>query len=200
MKLLKSKLDERQEAKVTKAESVGMHIAIVILMLALFIQGAIYNDVAYIFAEVITVEVVCVFMIIANLKIGIWDRFFKHGIKNYLIASFIGGAIVAVFAYTLAVLYGPIRIAAIDALFAFATVFIFILLGEMILDRIYKYRKKKLEGTPEQKELAAKVNVSSETIKAIQEGTYNPSIKLCCEICRATDKTLDELFWKEDEI
>lgn len=200
MKLPKSKLDERQEARVTKAESIGMHIAVAILMLALFIQGAIYNDVAYIFAEVITVEVVCIFMIITKLKIGIWDRFFKHGIKTYLIASFVGGAIVAVFVYTLAVLYGPIRSFAKDALLAFITVFMFILLGELILERIYMHRKMKLEGTPEQKELAAKVNVSSETIRAIQEGTYNPSIRLCREICRATGKTLDELFWKEDEV
>lgn len=197
MKFPRSKLDEMQEKKAVKAESIGMYIALAALMLAILIQGVLYNDVAYIIAETVIVEIVCIFMIIANLKIGIWDRFFKRGIKNYLIASFIGGTIVSVFAYALAVMYGPISSVAGDALHAFAIVFAFILLGDLILERVYKHRQKKLEGTPEQKELAAKVNVSSATIRAIEEGTYNPSIKLCREICRATGKTLDELFWKE---
>lgn len=199
MKLPKSRLDEMQEMRVRKAESIGMHIALAIAILALFIQGVAYTDITYILPETIIVESVCIFMIFSNLKIGIWDRFFKHGIKTYLIASFIGGTIVAVFACTLAVIYGPIRSVARDALLAFIAVFTAIMLGELILERAYMYRKKKLEGTSEQKELAAKVGVSSETIRAIEEGRYNPSIRLCREICRVKGKSLDELFGQEKE-
>lgn len=199
MKLLKSRLDEMQEMKARKAESIGMHIALVLAMAAMFIQGVLYNNIAYILPETIIVETVCIFMIISNLKIGIWDRFFKRGLKTYLIAGFIGGTIVAIFVCTLSVMYGPICTVAQDTLFAFVSVFMLILLGDLILERIYKLRKKKLEGTPEQKELAVKVKVSSQTIRAIQEGSYNPSIKLCREICRATGKTLDELFWEEEK-
>lgn len=47
-----------------------------------------------------------------------------------------------------------------------------------------------------QQELAALVNVSRQTINAIEMGDYNPTIKLCIAICRALDKTLDELFWE----
>lgn len=50
-----------------------------------------------------------------------------------------------------------------------------------------------------QKELAETVDVSRQTINMIEKGEYNPTIKLCRAICRALDKTLDDLFWEEDE-
>ncbi len=49
-----------------------------------------------------------------------------------------------------------------------------------------------------QKDLAAAVGVSRQTINAIEQGEYNPTIRLCRAICRALGKTLDELFWEED--
>ena len=48
-----------------------------------------------------------------------------------------------------------------------------------------------------QQELAEKVGVSRQTINAIEKGDYNPTIKLCRDICRVLGKTLDELFWEE---
>ena len=50
-----------------------------------------------------------------------------------------------------------------------------------------------------QKDLAAAVGVSRQTINAIEQGEYNPTIKLCRAICRVLDKTLDELFWEDDK-
>ncbi len=47
-----------------------------------------------------------------------------------------------------------------------------------------------------QSELAAKVKVSRQTIIAIESGDYNPTINLCIAICKALDKTLDDLFWE----
>ena len=47
-----------------------------------------------------------------------------------------------------------------------------------------------------QDELAKLCNVSRQTISAIEKGDYNPSINLCIAICKALDKTLDELFWE----
>ena len=49
-----------------------------------------------------------------------------------------------------------------------------------------------------QKDLAAAVGVSRQTINAIEQGEYNPNIKLCRDICRVLGKTLDELFWEDD--
>ena len=49
-----------------------------------------------------------------------------------------------------------------------------------------------------QKDLAAAVGVSRQTINAIEQGEYNPTLKLCRAICRVLGKTLDELFWEDD--
>ena len=48
-----------------------------------------------------------------------------------------------------------------------------------------------------QQALADIVGVSRQTVNAIEKGDYNPSIKLCISICKALDRTLDELFWDE---
>lgn len=50
-----------------------------------------------------------------------------------------------------------------------------------------------------QQQLADLVSVSRQTINAIEKRDYNPTIRLCISICRALDKTLDELFWEEEE-
>ena len=48
-----------------------------------------------------------------------------------------------------------------------------------------------------QQKLTELVKVSRQTISAIEKGDYNPTINLCIAICKALDKTLDELFWEE---
>ena len=48
-----------------------------------------------------------------------------------------------------------------------------------------------------QQQLAELVKVSRQTISAIEKGDYNPTINLCIAICKALDKTLNELFWEE---
>jgi len=47
-----------------------------------------------------------------------------------------------------------------------------------------------------QQQLAELVGVSRQTISAIEKGDYNPTINLCVAICKALDKTLDDLFWE----
>jgi putative transcriptional regulator len=49
-----------------------------------------------------------------------------------------------------------------------------------------------------QKDLAEAVGVSRQTINAIEQGEYNPTIKLCRAICKVLKKTLDELFMEEN--
>mgnify|MGYP000894739488 CR=1 FL=1 len=49
-----------------------------------------------------------------------------------------------------------------------------------------------------QKDLAEKVNVSRQTINAIESGNYNPTIQLCRGICKALGKTLDEIFGEDE--
>jgi len=49
-----------------------------------------------------------------------------------------------------------------------------------------------------QKELATAVDVARQTINAIEMGEYNPSIRLCVAICKALEKSLNDLFWEDD--
>ena len=50
-----------------------------------------------------------------------------------------------------------------------------------------------------QQDLADLVGVSRQTINAIEKGDYNPTIRLCLAICHVLGKTLDELFWEEED-
>lgn len=47
--------------------------------------------------------------------------------------------------------------------------------------------------------LAAAVGISRQTMNAIEQGEYNPTLKLCRAICRVLEKSLDELFKEEEE-
>ncbi len=49
-----------------------------------------------------------------------------------------------------------------------------------------------------QQQLADTVNVSRQTIVAIEKGEYNPTINLCIAICKALGKTLDDIFWEDN--
>jgi putative transcriptional regulator len=50
-----------------------------------------------------------------------------------------------------------------------------------------------------QEDLAKAVNVSRQTINAIEKGDYNPTINLCIAICKALGVTLNDLFWGNEE-
>lgn len=57
----------------------------------------------------------------------------------------------------------------------------------------------RIECDMNQEQLAQAVGVTRQTIGMIESGNYNPTLKLCIAICRALGKTLDELFWIEEE-
>ena len=65
-----------------------------------------------------------------------------------------------------------------------------------LLNRLKEYRSSKGIN---QTELGKLAGVSRQTINAIEKGDYNPTIRLCRAICRTLGKTLDELFWEDDE-
>lgn len=50
-----------------------------------------------------------------------------------------------------------------------------------------------------QQQLADAVGITRQTISLIEKGKYNPSLKLCLQICYAVNTTLDELFWIEGD-
>ncbi|MHB8074698.1 helix-turn-helix transcriptional regulator [Desulfosporosinus fructosivorans] len=49
-----------------------------------------------------------------------------------------------------------------------------------------------------QKDLAEATGVTRQTINAIENGDYNPSVNLCIAICKVLGKTLDQIFWEDE--
>lgn len=55
----------------------------------------------------------------------------------------------------------------------------------------------RIECDMSQEDLAKAVGVTRQTIGLIEAGDYNPTLNLCVAICKALDKTLNDLFWEE---
>ena len=62
-----------------------------------------------------------------------------------------------------------------------------------------KMKIARVEKDLSQEELAELVGATRQTISMIEAGKFNPSLQLCLSICRALDRTLNDLFWEEDE-
>lgn len=50
-----------------------------------------------------------------------------------------------------------------------------------------------------QQQLADVVGITRQTVSLIEKGKYNPSLKLCLQICYAVNAKLDDIFWIEQE-
>ena len=59
-------------------------------------------------------------------------------------------------------------------------------------------KEARLKAGLSQSALAYKVGVSRQTINAIENGDYNPTIRLCIGICKALGLTLNDLFWEKE--
>ena len=59
-----------------------------------------------------------------------------------------------------------------------------------------KLKIARMEKGLSQVQLAELTDVTRQTIGMIEAGDFNPSLKLCIRICKALDKTLDDLFWE----
>ncbi|RJZ27871.1 helix-turn-helix transcriptional regulator [Listeria monocytogenes] len=62
-----------------------------------------------------------------------------------------------------------------------------------------KMKVARVEKDISQEELAKLIHVSRQTISLVEAGNYNPTLNLCIAICKALGKTLDDLFWEEDD-
>lgn len=62
-----------------------------------------------------------------------------------------------------------------------------------------RLRMARLEQDLSQAQLAEAVGVTRQTIGLIESGGYNPTLNLCIAICRELGRTLDELFWPQEE-
>lgn len=66
-------------------------------------------------------------------------------------------------------------------------------------NKVSKVKLARVESDLTQAQLAEKAGVTRQTIGLIEAGKFNPSLRLCLAIAKALDKTLDDLFWIEEE-
>ena len=60
-----------------------------------------------------------------------------------------------------------------------------------------KMKIARIESDVSQEQLAEMVGVTRQTISLIESGNYNPTLKLCVDICKVLKKTLNDLFWED---
>ncbi|NFI09235.1 helix-turn-helix transcriptional regulator [Clostridium botulinum] len=60
-----------------------------------------------------------------------------------------------------------------------------------------KMKIARIECDMSQEQLADAIGVTRQTIGLIELGKYNPSLNLCIAICKALNKTLNDLFWED---
>ncbi len=66
----------------------------------------------------------------------------------------------------------------------------------MVNQRNMRLKLARVEKDLSQEQLAELVGVTRQTIGMIESGNYNPTLKLCIAICKALDKTLNDIFWE----
>lgn len=60
-------------------------------------------------------------------------------------------------------------------------------------------KQSRMEKHITQEELAEKVGVTRQTIGLIEKEKYNPTISLGLKLSKVLNKSLDQLFWVEEE-
>jgi putative transcriptional regulator len=69
---------------------------------------------------------------------------------------------------------------------------------EVMILKNTRMKLARVERDYSQEKLAEAVGATRQTIGMIEAGNYNPSLNLCVAICKALNKTLNDLFWEED--
>lgn len=64
---------------------------------------------------------------------------------------------------------------------------------------VNRIKLARIERDLTQQQLAEAIGVTRQTINLIEKDKYNPTIKLCLAICRVLNKTLNDLFWQEED-
>ena len=62
-----------------------------------------------------------------------------------------------------------------------------------------RLKAARVEKGLSQDALARAIGASRQTVNMIERGDYNPTLRLCLDICRVLGRSLDELFWPEED-
>lgn len=148
MKKWKNNLDEMQEQKLMKLEHNTCWLGYWLLVIAILVQLILTGSVESIKGELVVLMILCLYLVIGCLRLGIWDRHMEANWKTNLLVSPIPGVIVGVVGVITSIrnfgYYGFWTSTLIFAMpFFFTTVLTFALLS--LSTAIYHKRKEKLE-------------------------------------------------------
>ncbi len=155
MKTRKSNLDEQQEQKLLKIEHNGCWFVFWALLASMLIQLLVMDDpIPAVVGEWAVFMVLCIYLMVACLRAGIWDRHLSMSWKTNLVCSLIAGVFFA--AFTLAVQYlrfGKHQGALLGAAIAGAVVTLLCFLALTLCARLVKKRQRALEEEPEDEDM-----------------------------------------------
>lgn len=144
----KNKLDEMQEQKLLKIEGKGVWFAFWGLFAVIMIQSSIGKEDVFrnTIGEWIVFICLDIYIIVACLKNGIWDRKLEANIKTNIIISLIASTLCGIMNFISSYLKYEKMLASIAAgMFILSSSFILIFAILTIFSTIYKKRVKKLE-------------------------------------------------------
>ncbi len=148
MKKWKNNLDEMQEQNLMKLEHNTCWLGYWLLVIAILVQLIMTGSTESVKGELVVLVILCLYLVIGCLRLGIWDRHMKANWKTNLLVSPIPGIIVGLVGVITSIrnfgYYGFSTLALIFALpFFFTTVLTFALLS--LSTAIYRKRREKLE-------------------------------------------------------
>ena len=147
-----SNLDEMQEQKLLSIEHNGFWLAFWGLLAALAVQMIIggENVVYNLAGEWIVFMCLCVYMVGACIKNGIWDRKLKPNLKTNIIVSVIAGVVSGVLSFAISYRnYGDLVSAIWTGAFVFVFTFALGLAALAVSTSLYKKKVKALEAKAE---------------------------------------------------
>lgn len=71
--------------------------------------------------------------------------------------------------------------------------------GRRLSMKNLRLKLARMEKDMSQTELAKRVGVTRQTIGMVESGDYNPTLNLCIQICKELGKTLNDLFWEDND-
>ena len=143
----KNNLDEMQESKLLKIERNGYRIAFWGLLAVIIIQqaiGIIKDEPKDIVGECIILIIMCLYVLIASIRNGIWDRDSKPDMKKNILISLFSSILMGIFwGYLGYAKLGGIKMGIIA--FAVMSTVIFIISVIVFAVSAYTYNKKQKE-------------------------------------------------------
>lgn len=150
----KNNLDEMQEQKLLKIEHYGFWFVYWGLLAAILLQVTLAADVKNLFhniaGEWLVFMFVSIYMLIACLVNGIWDRRLKPNVKTNIILSLLSSTFCGVIFFASSYYkYGKLAGAAATGIVTFAQIFVLSIGALTFCVFIYKKRVRKLETESE---------------------------------------------------